>query len=72
MVRMEIDSHKSARGNDPLEKGNPQKPSKVEAAHKTNGVYTERVESDGPRSQPMVGFAQQEEVHMEDITGKPE
>jgi hypothetical protein len=52
--------------------GNPQQPSRAEAVHRMNGGDSERTESDGPRPQPMVGSTQQEEVQIEDITGKPE
>jgi hypothetical protein len=61
MVGLDIDSHDSAWGHDPLATRNPQQPSRAEAAHKTNGVDSERMKSDGPRPQPMVGSAQEEE-----------
>jgi hypothetical protein len=70
MVGMDIDSHNSARGHDPLATRNPQHPSSVKASNKTNGVDSERTKSGRPRSQPMVGFAYQEEVQLIDILGK--
>jgi hypothetical protein len=70
MVRMDINSHNSARVQDPLATRNPQQPSRVEATHKPKGMDIKRIDSDGTRSQPMVGYKQQEEVELKYIMGK--
>jgi hypothetical protein len=70
IVNMDIDSHDSAQDQDPLTIGNSHQIPREEANHKTNGIESERTKSDGPRSQPMVGSVQQEEVQLKDITGK--
>jgi hypothetical protein len=68
---MDIDSHDGAWDHDPLATRNLQQPSRAKASQKTNGVDSERIESDGPSSKPMVGSVQQEEVKLKDIMGKP-
>ena len=42
MVRMDIDSHESAQGQDPSTIGNPQQPARAEVAHKINNGDSER------------------------------
>jgi hypothetical protein len=60
-IDIEIDSHDSAQGHEPVATGNPQQPARVEASHITNEGESERRESDGVRSQTVVGSVKQEE-----------
>jgi hypothetical protein len=72
MVEMDIDSQGSVGGQNPSVTGNPQQPSRAEESHQKNGIDSERTESDGPGSHPVVGSMQHEEVQLKDITRQPE